>query len=247
MLIPLVKARAKTHQSVTIYHMAQVGHKGVNPFTQSKWWWTKELTLLRRETEKLGRKAYKFRLWTDHPIHEELVALCKSFNKNIQYSKQHHWRDWLEKAMDPDLWMAHKYISAPAGDGGKTRIPSLTVQDREGQSTYSSNEDKSKALAKTFFPEKPAQVNSNTVEEKTLRPACKFDPITKEQIGKHIACLKPFKAPRPDSILNIVLIKCTDILNDRLWRIYTATVSKGWYHAPWKTFTTIVLCKPSKP
>ena len=35
LLIPLVEARAKIHQSVTIYHTAQVGHKGVNPFTQS--------------------------------------------------------------------------------------------------------------------------------------------------------------------------------------------------------------------
>ena len=33
LLIPLVEAGAKTHQSVTIYHTAQVGHKGVNPFT----------------------------------------------------------------------------------------------------------------------------------------------------------------------------------------------------------------------
>ena len=32
-LIPLVEARAKTYKSVTIYHMAQVRHKGVNPFT----------------------------------------------------------------------------------------------------------------------------------------------------------------------------------------------------------------------
>ena len=36
-LIPLVEARAKTHQSVTIYHTAQVGHKKVNPFTILVW------------------------------------------------------------------------------------------------------------------------------------------------------------------------------------------------------------------
>ena len=31
-LIPLVEARATTHESTTTYHTAQVGHKGVNPF-----------------------------------------------------------------------------------------------------------------------------------------------------------------------------------------------------------------------
>ena len=33
----------------------------------------------------------------------------------------------------------------------------------------------------------------------------------------------------------------------RLHIIYTAIVNKGWYHTPWKTFTTIVLRKPGKP
>ena len=28
-----MEARAKTHQTVTLYHVTQVGHKGVNPFT----------------------------------------------------------------------------------------------------------------------------------------------------------------------------------------------------------------------
>ncbi|KAF8268519.1 hypothetical protein EI94DRAFT_1467624, partial [Lactarius quietus] len=59
--------------------------------------------------------------------------------------------------------------------------------------------------------------------------------------------LKPYKAPGPDGIPNIVLIKCADILIDRLWPIYMATLDKGWYYSPWKAFTTIVLRKPSKP
>ena len=74
-----------------------------------------------------------------------------------------------------------------------------------------------------------------------------MDPITREQIGKHIARLKPFKAPGPDSIPYIVLIKCSDLLVNRLWPIFTAIVNKGWYYTPWKAFNTIVLCKLGKP
>src|SRR6266404_9340580 len=29
--------------------------------------------------------------------------------------------------------------------------------------------------------------------------------------------------------------------------IFTAIISKGWYYAPWKTFTTVVLRKPGIP
>lgn len=60
-------------------------------------------------------------------------------------------------------------------------------------------------------------------------------------------CLKLFKAPGPDGIPNIVLIKCADILVDRLWVIYAATVNRGWYYDSWKAFTMIVLQKPGKP
>ena len=218
-----------------------------NICARSKRWWSKELKMLRKEREKLGRKAYKRKNWPDHPVHDEYAAAGKKYNKTIQYSKQHHWRDWLEKATDPDLWTAHRYISAPAGDGGKTRIPSLMTQGPEGERKCNTNQGKSKALAKAFFPKRPQQDTDPTEDAETLPPVCDLDPISKQQVRKHIARLKPFKAPGPDGIPNIVLIKCADILTDRLWRIYTAVVAKGWYFTPWKAFTTIVLHKPGKP
>jgi hypothetical protein len=62
-----------------------------------------------------------------------------------------------------------------------------------------------------------------------------------------LARLKPFKAPGPDGIPNIILSKCADIIESRLWYIFTAIFEKGWYYAPWKNFTTVVLRKPGKP
>ena len=43
--------------------------------------------------------------------------------------KKNHWRDWLEKATDPDLWTAHNYVSAPPGDCRKTRYCSPCLAD----------------------------------------------------------------------------------------------------------------------
>ena len=218
-----------------------------NICARSKRWWSKELTLTRREVGKLGRTAYKLKCRKNHPIHEELATARKRYNQSIEYAKKHHWRDWLEKASDPDLWTAHKYLTAPAGDGGKTRIPNLKVQGPDGERTCSNNKDKSTALATTSFPKKPQQ-NTATLEEANNVPQiCDIDPITREQIRKHIARLKPFKAPGPDGIPNVVLIKCSDLLVNRLWLIFTAIVNKEWYYTPWKAFTTIVLHKPGKP
>ncbi len=79
------------------------------------------------------------------------------------------------------------------------------------------------------------------------KPCSKVDPITKVQIKRQLHKIKPYKAPGPDSIPNIVLTKCADILLDRLFHIYTAIYEKRLHYKPWKYFTTIILCKPGKP
>jgi hypothetical protein len=79
------------------------------------------------------------------------------------------------------------------------------------------------------------------------KPICEFDLISKEQIGRQLARLKPYKAPRPDGIPNIVLTKCADALTNRLLYIYRAMTKNVWYYDPWKLLTTVVLRKPGKP
>ncbi|KAH9165649.1 hypothetical protein EDB89DRAFT_1835365, partial [Lactarius sanguifluus] len=46
---------------------------------KSKCWWSKELKLLRREVDRTGRKAFKYRSWPDHPIHAEYKNACKKY------------------------------------------------------------------------------------------------------------------------------------------------------------------------
>ena len=68
-----------------------------------------------------------------------------------------------------------------------------------------------------------------------------------EQIRRQLKRLKPYKAPGPDGIPNIVLTRCPDLLVNRLWYIYNAILEKEIYYAPWKYFSTVVLRKPRKP
>ena len=223
---------------------AQVPTTEITP--KSKRWWTKELTQLRKQADKLGRKAYKLKHLPEHIVHKEHREVSKKYEKTLQSTKRHHWRDWLEKAEDLDLWTAHCIISAPASDGGKSRIPTLKHKIGNQEHTASTNSEKSEALARGFFPPKPQ--DESIEQDQRRKPirgtACS---ITREQVVKHLAMLKPYKAPGPDGIPNIVLTKCAHLLVDRLVLIYEAIFECGLFYKPWKSFTTVVLRKPGKP
>ena len=215
---------------------------------KTKRWWTKELTHLRRKANKLGRQASKLRSNPKHHIHAEYEAAKKQYAREIDRNKKQHWRDWLEKAEDPDIWTAHKYISAAAADGNNTRIPTLCRQAGESEIPAATNEEKSRLLAETFFPQQNSNPTADEQEEdREVTPVCHLHKLTRDQITRHLAKLKPYKAPGPDGIPNIVLTKCADLLLDRLFYIYKAMIKRKLFYEPWKKFTTVVLRKPGKP
>ena len=223
---------------------AQVPTSVISP--KSKRWWTKELSNLRKKANKLGRKASKYRWDPGNPVHAEHEEAKKLYAKEIESSKRTHWRDWLERAEEPDIWTAHRYVSAAAADGSGTRIPTLKTQ-KDGQvSIATTNEEKGKMLAKTFFPTEKANA-SDDYNEEDATPVCALDRLEKTQISRHLSMLKPYKAPGPDGIPNIVLTKSADLILDRLYFIYDAMIQHKLYYAPWKKFTTVVLRKPGKP
>ena len=225
---------------------AQVPTSEICP--KSKRWWTKELSLMRRNVNKLGRQASKCRGRPGDKIHDEYELAKKLYAKEIESNKRNHWRDWLEKAEDPDIWTANKYTSTSNAEGFNARIPTLKTKSGEVETVAISNEDKSKVLAKTFFPSKRMDSGSNLAsEEDPPDPVVEMDPLTKDQVAKHLAKLKPYKAPGPDGIPNVVLTKCADMLVDRLFYIYEAMIIRELFYEPWKEFTTVVLRKPGKP
>ena len=207
--------------------------------------WTKELTKLRQEANKKGRKVSKFKGWPEHHLHRERKEANKQFHKTLEHTKRQHWRDWLEKADDLDIWTMHKYTSSPAGDRGKSRIPVLKVTHNGQEVNVTMNEEKSNVLAKTFLPPRPPE--DMPIQFMYPKPICEFEPILKEQIKRQLVMLKPYKALGPDGIPNIILTKCANTITDRLYYIYRAMLELGTYYKPWRTSTTVVLCKPGKP
>ena len=214
--------------------------------SKSKRWWTMELTQMRKHMNKLGRKTCALRNTPEHPVHQEHAEAVKTYDRTLERTKRQHWRDWLERAVDPDIWTVHRVISAPASDGAKARIPALKHKIGDTEVTANTNPDKAKALAKSFFPAKPDDPGIPN-DHAYPNECCKPDRITKEQIISQFRKLKPYKAPGPDGIPNIILTKCADLLTDQLYYIYKAMVERNFHYAPWKTFTTVVLRKPGKP
>ena len=193
---------------------------------------------------------YKRRDIPSHPIYAEHKAAVSAYSNTLKSTKKQHWCNWLEKVEDPDIWTVHHLITSPASDGGKLRIPGLKYKEdpESKEKTASSNEEKSKVLAKCFFPSKPTQPPPHQLGESvTQREGIDPLSITRKQVLRQLRRLKPHKAPGPDGIPNMVLTKCSDIIADRLLRIYTAALKLDLQFEPWKRFTTVVLRKPGKP
>ena len=86
-------------------------------------------------------------------------------------------------------------------------------------------------LAKGFFPPRPAEDLSLTGTE--YPQPCEADvDITAEQIVRQMQRLKPYKAPGPDGIPNIVLTKCAHLLANRLMYIYEAALDRNLLYKP---------------
>lgn len=137
------------------------------PCPYSKRWWSRELSDRKREKNKLSDLSYKLRALPDHPIHAEHATVRNKYGEAIHRAKLQHWTDWLLNATEREIWIANKYISSPAGDGGRTRIPTLIRKEPNGaELTISTNEEKSREFMSTFFPAPPTVTGRDQQEER---------------------------------------------------------------------------------
>jgi hypothetical protein len=216
------------------------------PFPHTKRWWNPDLTAIRKAKNKLSKVAYRWRGLPDHPAHQQHREVSKEYAKLIDSAKKEHWESWLLNASERDIWTANKYATDPPTDGGRTRMPTLIISNPDGTSRHTtSNDEKSEALAKSFFPPPP----SHPIIPATCypRPANIFKFFKRKQITDATGKLAAFKAPGPDGIPNVVLKRCIAQLVDRLYFIFRAVFELETYPDEWKESITVVLRKPGKP
>lgn len=213
----------------------------------TKRWWNSELNVLRKKKCRLANLAYKWRGLPDHHSHADHKQIAVEYAKLIEETKKKHWEAWLLTAANRDLWIANKYATNPPTDGGRTRMPTLKSTNGDGAvQTTTSNEDKSEALAKAFFPPPPPTPIIPSVcypePDKDF-----FQYFTRDQIKLAAKKLAPYKTPGPDGIPNVVLKQCIDSLTVHFHHIFRAIFELNVYPDEWKESITIVLRKPGKP
>jgi hypothetical protein len=99
------------------------------PCPHSKRWWNLDLKTMKKHVGKLSDVSFKFRALPDHPSHQELKEARDKYAEEISKAKTQHWATYLEEATEEHLRTANKYLTEPVGDGGRTRIPTLKVNN----------------------------------------------------------------------------------------------------------------------
>lgn len=212
------------------------------PFT--KRWWSKDLSKLRAQKCKAGNRSHKLRDLKDHPIHKEAARLSCELVEAIKQEKEEHWKSWLEDVNARQIYMANKYVVTEPSDFACDRVPDLKDPSTGGGMKATTNEEKALLLAKSFFPLPPAAVTIPSSAYPEPIPDLPF--FSRTRIAEAIQGLKPFKAPGPDGIPNVVLKQCASMLSDHFYFIFRAVLELGVYHQSWHESTTLVLRKPGK-
>jgi len=214
------------------------------PFT--KRWWSSDLTALKKKKNRLSNAAHKVRHITDHPTHALHKQAIKEFAKTIDKVATDYWTDWLENISLSQIYLANRYITKDPSDASCTRIPALRTPTASIPTLATSNSDKAKLLADLFFSPPPS-TSSVPAHFDYPAPVPGLHFFSRQQIHETVHTLKPYKAPGPDGIPNIILMKCINVIIDHLFYIYRASLEFAFYHDYWLTSLTLVLCKPGKP
>lgn len=210
-------------------------------------WWNRELEQSKYELNRLSGLSYRYRAVEGHSSHGELDKVRKRYASEIDKAKSEHWTEFLEEAMERELWIANKYVTNPTGDGGKTRIPTLKVVRPDGTRTEAiTNQEKAELFVGLMFPKPPdnASVPADFVYPESVPSSGE---ITEEQLRRNISKLSPFKACGTDGIPNVVLKKVFPVIKDYILYLFRAVFALETYYPGWLEVTTIILQKPGKP
>ncbi|CDO68069.1 hypothetical protein BN946_scf184347.g6 [Trametes cinnabarina] len=222
-----------------------VQHVPLTPATPyTKRWWSKELTAMRKEKERLARESHRHRADKAHPVHAEYRRLRNRYTDAIRAAKKDHWQAWIDSVDGKTIWDANRFLRRGPTDGGSARIPPIKALDDNGRPCIlNSNADKGAEFHKTFFLPPSA---AGVPEGPFPKPRFSFRPITDEQVRQAIRSLRAFKAPGPDAIPNEGYKHCVDTVAPILASLFRATFTLSYYPDAWKLSATVVLQKPGK-
>jgi hypothetical protein len=204
------------------------------PCPHSKRWWTKRLTTLRRQSNKLRNKYRRTKQEQDKVVWRKKA---NEYTKEIAEAKTTTWREFVQNADGKSIWQVKRYLS---GSSPQAVIPTL-----DGKlETY---EQMSSTFQRSFFPP-PPQADLKDLRYAAYPQGVQYDPaISVQQIRAAINKTVPNKAPGPDNITNRVLKQALPHIETWLQVALQASLDQGYFPKAFKETTTVVLRKPGKP
>jgi hypothetical protein len=203
------------------------------PCPHSKRWWTSDLTDLRKAVNNARNRYRRTRSGVDAM---EWRSYRTRYKEEIRMAKDRKWKQFVQEADEKTIWMAKKYIDKPPSP---YYIPTIN------QAT--SNEGKAREFALTFFPP-PPPANTDDIATATYpSPVTCHQKITPHQIQRALDKISPKKAPGPDEITNRVLKKTAEVIHPHMLALAQASINIGHFPTPFKTTTTVIIRKPTKP
>ncbi|PPR00222.1 hypothetical protein CVT24_004961 [Panaeolus cyanescens] len=99
----------------------------------TKRWWSKELSQMRDQKQKLAWLHAKHAKDKDHPVHDEYRRTRNRYGEAIIQAKEEHWRAFLEEATEREMWVANGYIRSPVGDAGRVAVMHFSRRHTRGE------------------------------------------------------------------------------------------------------------------
>ena len=88
----------------------------LKPSPFSRRWWTKELTALKKDQNRLSNKSYKLRDIPGHLIHTKFKAAVNKFKEVMTATRKQDWVDWLESVEHQEIYTANKFLVSEPSD-----------------------------------------------------------------------------------------------------------------------------------
>jgi ribonuclease HI len=204
------------------------------PCPHSKRWWTEELTLLRREANRLRNIYRRTKLDMDKAAWR---TKANHYMSRIAQAKKDKWREFVNNACNKSIWQVKRYTT-------NTPAPSF-IPTLDGYAA--SHSQKVELLQKGFFPPPPSAKLEDITQAVYPQEAPFVHEISIRQVREAIARLAPDKAPGPDEITNRVLKSLLPIIECHIQALMQASLRLAHFPKPFKHTITVVLRKPGKP
>ncbi|TQW06749.1 reverse transcriptase [Cordyceps javanica] len=210
------------------------------PSPYAKRWWSSDLTQLRQVYTHWRNKARSLRRAGCNAVELEDMAkaAAKQYHDAIRQQKKKHWDEFL--ADNDNIWKAAKYLKS-GDESAFGKVPQLVQIDNTTTTTV---EERAEELLSNFFPPLPDEIQDEA--EELQRGPVPMPEITMEEIGRRLFRAKSWKAPGEDGLPVAVWKEIWPSVNNRVLRLFRASVDEGVLPDQWRHAKIIPLKKPGK-